>query len=327
MEKQKRLTYIDIAKGLLILLVILYHVSPFMKSSLEGAYVIPIIGKNINKWFDVFFMPAFFIISGFCSNFSIDWKTFFIKQVKTIVLPVFLLTYILYAITLYYFNPVHALGAFWLHGNWFILSLLFSRTIFYFLLHTIKNKKIILACSLLMTFLTVYLHTQEHSPNPFYIHQGLIAVSFIAFGNFIKEFNLKNKFMYGSAILYIFSIIVINALNLDRPVWVMYFNFKTHYIPLFYFLAITGTATILVISKHIKPFFLPFCGKNSLIIYLTHSIILPKVIKSFFSLKPSALPSDSVFSFFIIFVITTLFSLFVCKLFDNKYGNFILGKF
>lgn len=75
---KQRIEWIDIAKGILILLVIFGHLNAvkwFPK--LDG----------IIKWIYTFHMMAFFIISGIVFNAKNDFKTFFLKKCKALLVP------------------------------------------------------------------------------------------------------------------------------------------------------------------------------------------------------------------------------------------------
>ena len=76
---RKRLEYIDIAKGILIILVVLGHLFP------EG---------YLREWVYGFHVQAFFILSGICVNYSkiymSDFQKFLRKKLTTIIIPMLL---------------------------------------------------------------------------------------------------------------------------------------------------------------------------------------------------------------------------------------------
>lgn len=86
-----RLSYIDICKGILIILVAFGHIP----------YEIGLLGKDYPYVFYPFntvipfyagiYMQAFFILSGYTSNFSKPFSSFFLKNVKGILVPCFVL--------------------------------------------------------------------------------------------------------------------------------------------------------------------------------------------------------------------------------------------
>ena len=88
-SKKERLHYVDVAKGLLILMVILLHVSyttihdySIKNALFEGNLVF------VNVVFTPFFMPAFFVITGMCTNFYKPFILFIWSSIKSIIIPV-----------------------------------------------------------------------------------------------------------------------------------------------------------------------------------------------------------------------------------------------
>lgn len=70
---KNRLLYIDIFKGLCIIFVVVHHVPLAMdgKFAESGEY-----WWFINNFIISFFMPAFFIATGYCSSFDVPIKTY-----------------------------------------------------------------------------------------------------------------------------------------------------------------------------------------------------------------------------------------------------------
>jgi len=84
----ERISYLDIAKGFLILFLTISHFNSATR----------LIGIE-NKWFAIiylwtpyiacFFMQCFFMISGYCSNFKTEFSIFIKKQFRQILIPLF----------------------------------------------------------------------------------------------------------------------------------------------------------------------------------------------------------------------------------------------
>lgn len=84
--KIERYSFIDVAKGLLISLVIFFHTSPLAEANgVENEIFINL--KRLNFLFSPFFMGAFFFITGFCSNFEKKFAHYLLKDIKTLILP------------------------------------------------------------------------------------------------------------------------------------------------------------------------------------------------------------------------------------------------
>lgn len=79
-NKKERLTYLDVAKGIGILLVVIGHVYAFNRQIVDRFFVI---------WLYSFHMPLFFIISGMLIAYKDEkdiWK-FVKKRIKGILIP------------------------------------------------------------------------------------------------------------------------------------------------------------------------------------------------------------------------------------------------
>jgi fucose 4-O-acetylase-like acetyltransferase len=83
----KRLNYIDRVKGLLIISVVLGHAA-WSIGLMDYNY--PYVCYPFNETAFLYvgiFMQAFFLVSGYVSNFHKDFKTFIIKNIQTIIVP------------------------------------------------------------------------------------------------------------------------------------------------------------------------------------------------------------------------------------------------
>lgn len=89
-----RIAYLDVAKGLLIIMVVFGHICWATTSS--GVSV----GESwrhideIKQWlWSPFFMPCFFIITGFCSNFDKEFGPFLKDNVFSLLWPMLILQF------------------------------------------------------------------------------------------------------------------------------------------------------------------------------------------------------------------------------------------
>lgn len=179
------LKYIDIAKGWLILCLCFCHFG--QAQSLNGATY----WAGITSWhylFAVFFMQAFFFITGYCTNYDIDGLIFLKKQLKTLAIPAFLFT-ILNRVLLWGGNGFNMdnLGEELLHGVgfWFLWALLFSK-LFYFICSKLIRKQILLFILFLGLILLGYYSILNKLPNILY-HQQILTMSFFLFiGNYMR---------------------------------------------------------------------------------------------------------------------------------------------
>lgn len=81
--------WLDVAKCLLIISVIVYHIPVFAEQNgVDGLGWM----YNLRPLFKAYFMPTFFVITGFCSTFSATsfWQ-FVYKNFKLLMIPNFLI--------------------------------------------------------------------------------------------------------------------------------------------------------------------------------------------------------------------------------------------
>lgn len=85
---KERLHYIDVAKGILILLLLISHLGIALKwCGIDDA------NPNFLPWqypqpiFTCFIMQGFFIISGYCSNFDVNIPVFVKKLFRQLIIP------------------------------------------------------------------------------------------------------------------------------------------------------------------------------------------------------------------------------------------------
>lgn len=83
---KERENWIDVTKGILILLVVLGHI-PFI-AKMEGVKFQPIdIMGEYYGLYGCFYMAAFFVLTGICSNFDTNYKIFLWRNTKSLLIP------------------------------------------------------------------------------------------------------------------------------------------------------------------------------------------------------------------------------------------------
>lgn len=327
----QRLQYIDIAKGLLVCLVILYHTPAAIIRYCDNCNpVVNDIGLYTRMWYESFFMPAFFLINGFCSRFQEERKTFYSKLLKTIVLPTCVFRFINPIIFDFDANPLRLIGFFKPNsGEWFISALIVGRVIVYESRRLINSEKCISCLLGLLTIIAILInrYADPRLLSFYYWPQGLCAAFFIWVGHSLRSYTITTSKLLGGAILYFIVICVINGFGLHRPVMVVKLAVSLYELPLFILLAVTGTCSVLVASKYIKSKFFEYYGRNSLIVYLTQWATL----KSLTKLVSKYIDITTVEGSIIVSISTFILTVIICAVFvtclDNKYGKYIVGKF
>jgi fucose 4-O-acetylase-like acetyltransferase len=141
MEK-KRIVYLDVAKGILILLLVFAHFrSAIARVPFESDYFSWVY--EWNNIFTCFYMPAFFFISGYCSNFCKPPRVFFTSLTKNLLLPLIALNVIdvMLSSAVNQQNLAHNLfvNVTQYGGLWFLNALLVGKLINYFVAKAPKH--------------------------------------------------------------------------------------------------------------------------------------------------------------------------------------------
>ncbi len=325
-----RISEIDVAKGIGIILVVFAHVNytPFL---LEYIYS--------------FHMPLFFVLAGLV--FDKERYSFFAeflkRRVKNLICP-----YILFALISVLFEcAINIYGngfssdtetALWegltgvvlSRGSadffnaplWFVLCL-FTVEIIYYFISKLKPCYIVILCVSLVAF-GWFLESEhfvfDNKILPWSIDSGLFALGFYALGNLISDkFKEKIAFLSGSKNKYLICLVIV-VLSLAVGIPLAMANGKvslgSKILNNGFILYLTGIiGTLLVIGLAVllnRSRFLVWCGQNSFYIMAVHYLcrVSLRYVYKFFdvpiydktSLKETILP------FVIVFVISILFA-------------------
>ena len=84
----KRVNWIDIAKGLMIIGMVLNHIPNYCnRLGVDISFFSGIWGLTFGHAYGVFTMQSFFILSGYTTNFDHGFLLFLKKQVKGLLIP------------------------------------------------------------------------------------------------------------------------------------------------------------------------------------------------------------------------------------------------
>lgn len=269
-KQKNRLHYIDIAKGILILMVIYGHVGWFIGHDL--GYRSPNfddVSSFSNIW-TVFYMPAFFVITGYCSSFNCSFKVFLIKNIKSLIVPAFTLLAIISSIR---DGGIHLGIKFLLRGEgfWFLYALFTAKMIYYFLLRFIKKESyvfIVSAILMLIGFICFY----NKLPEFWEYQHALLLLPCLSFGKLMKHKNcLTLKYFVISIIAYslTLSFYLLTGEVYPRVTGGIIMSIGS-IIP-FFVMSISGSLAILYLCYIVKESSLiETLGRHSLVIYCIH---------------------------------------------------------
>lgn len=338
----KRISYIDMAKGIGIILVVYGHLG--------------FASESVLTWITSFHMPLFFILSGMLLSHTNAVKysmaDFISKKAKALLIPYFafsILSILFSAIldfgTFASYLPDALLQTFSFYGIsvlWFLPALFFGETIFLWLR---KHTSFVLTgiFSIVICLLTVFSVTIYHYyyvidfSNSFsilgaYLISVLvrtgIAVTFLAIGYYIQHFFFQKErpiWIYAGLTL-LFLILNILLAQKNGLVDLHYLLFNDYF--LYFGAAFTGSMAVICLSA-----FLPaskallYIGKNSLIIMATHmNCRFLGICYAVGSLLYSHLPVIGTLGYQAI-VIFCMIGLELGAIYGiNRYAPFLLGK-
>lgn len=333
MEKE-RLRYIDVAKGILILLVAYGHIYGASKNVGVDDVSVEWIRQSVNL-FVSFYMPCFFVITGFCSNFR---KSFFValtQSFKTIVLPGIFFTVILMARNLNYDAILQLLKSIALYGGayWFLSSLFLARTFYWIVFNKIKKRNIQnIVC--VIAFIIGFIFSRLYQGlQPWYFIHALLLMPFLHMGQLLKKYELKHtKYLAALFGVSLFATITLSHkgfLQIDYFYHVPGISFKllnmnlSMLIP-FVLLSISGCLLCLGVSKRINSNrVLEYLGENSLVIYCLHVFVMSRLLPRICNFGGGLIILKIILTYLLTIIICSI----VAYVLNFKYLRIFLGKF
>lgn len=337
----RRIEYIDIAKGILILCLLYGHM--VIELNLHGVDDAVLHGMwKFVPVYNSFFMPCFFLITGFCSTFSVPFRRFLWKNVKTLLIPAVIITLIgqygtdIFNCRKLSFNHFLELGG-WLgnSGPWFILSLFISKMIY----RAVSGLKGWQKASIVTVFYFggLVLDRFDFFPNYMWHRHAFILLPFLYIGDVLKTGLPKvEKFLKPAALAWLFLVPLQVVLHyrgicilptLDKSILVTLDNFYLHFANV-----LLGTAMIFQVSRWLqavcKSDILRTFGTGTLLIYLINEPqqrFVLRIMMPFYSPDFSILQSVifQVSAHLLCFII---FYWLVKVVYDSRYLSKIVGK-
>lgn len=332
---KKRQSWIDVVKGILILIVCLVHVDGNARDYV-GTHQFDFVGDYAFLYVS-WYMPAFFVVTGFCSNFSLPVREFVLKNIKALILPcifigVFLTSWLnaflsndglsynnfldldYYAILLYC-------------GPWFLPALFIGKMLVYFLLKYVRRSVVYIFLLLfLLMFISTILYNRRLLPNIWYFQHALMLAPFLFAGFLLRNKQLGNhQFKILAGGLFLEALLVImKVFHLPYPYiggipGMFWGNFWLCFI-----IGFVCTVSLFIVCQKIgRCRWLEFLGRHTLTIYLLQNCIVIILIKAYMQ-WPVLMPKS------LVVVCVVLAAAFICAWIDvffDKHLPFLKGKF
>lgn len=322
----KRIEWIDVAKGICIVLMVVGHTR---------------LPSIISNWIWSFHMPFFFFISGMTFKVG-NYKSlnfFLYRKLRTLLVPFFVFSILVIGISgSYEVNTfkdrflevlVHGWGGIAL---WFVPILFLAELLYYIFYHLLsRNKKFFVVILIVFAYLSYWL-SEVHLLLPWAISSVFLAVSFLGLGNKLADFilNVWTDKSVKKTFSFLFISFCIGGLIAQFYHLDMCYNIITSLIPV-YIGAILGILFIIQLSMLLtkymeytvlKPLFYIFSywGKNTFFVLAFSQCIQLCLIQGMNSMDISPVLSSvirHVSMWIILFLITELF---------NRKLSWILGK-
>ena len=331
MAKQ-RIVWIDTAKGICILLVVIYH-------SLIHTHADCLLrNTNVENFLCAFRMPLYFALSGIFFKTYCSFGNFIIRKVNKLIVP-FLFFYILGSIIMPLLLEYLSLNLFseyslnelvtdciYNHCRrvngplWFLPCLFVSNLLFYVIQKVSKNITYIVFGTILFGFIGVLLSINKIEL-PFCMSTSFTCVPFFCLGFVFNSAGLLNRPILSRNQMLAFTIVSILLIYLFAEEAVFsenrYENPNT-----VYFFSIIGTLFILLLSKKMGEIrFISYVGRYSLIVLCTHLFF----IRLFYHLFHNIINSVS-----ILCLLCSMFTILLCYLiipfFLNHFPKFVAQK-
>ncbi|OHD38167.1 MAG: hypothetical protein A2015_15015 [Spirochaetes bacterium GWF1_31_7] len=333
---KEREQWIDTAKGIGILLVVVGHVF------IEGNMF------SVRRWIYSFHMPLFFFISGYLYRISknVDFKIYIKNKFSLLIYPYFIfgfLSYIIYLIGYIIIVKYKGItnipnfqsgiiipfvGLFFSKINngylnvnmplWFLPCLFVVQSFFYILRKVIKSEYLLFFVILSLSVLSYYFFNEKIFL-PWSIDTAMVALLFYYSGYLMfqyKKYIIDTKF---SKFILIISLILSMIFSLLNITVIMGENIYGNFF-IFLLSAISGIIFIILFSKLNKSKVMIEVGRNSLLILVTHGVfiyVLKALFIFFFNINLEFINSN--FFIGIIILMITLILLYPTVKIINKY--------
>lgn len=339
-ETKQRLPWIDVSKGILILFVVLGHIE-YYAQEFVGSHSYDIL-HHIMFLYLPYYIPAFFVVTGYCSNFSIPFHEFLLKNVKTLLIPSVLigtfvsrwLSLFLYeeeGLTLLNFLTVDYKGICMTGGHWFLTSLFLSKMVLYFQQKYYKEKSFwTFVILLIIMLLGSILYNRNIFPNIWYYKHTMILLPFLFIGTWLRKNpqwidKSYNKFAGFGIIIVAFFM---QRFGMPYPyivgaIGVFWGNFLLCVI-----MVVFGSLMIFSLSKKMQKFrLLEILGKHSLMIFLLHSSFLIFFLRlaKFWEIGSYQNLWINIVVIILIWLSSTICPVFI-DLWIDKHAGFLKGK-
>ena len=292
---KERITWVDSAKGIGILLVFMGHL---VEVSWPG------------MWAYSFHLPLFFFLSGYLFSVKTSFRDFLKKKAKSILLP-----YVTMGLVICFFDALWntllttssyhppflprfltELG-WWVIQNrfatlWYLAVLFWINILMYVIVKYIRFNWLSILCVLVLLWNGVRYYETGGGPLPWNWDTVHMALPFFYVGYFIKQHPiLETPFVKWSfrpllmVALFAFNIWLLTINKKETGFGLEMYNNYYGIVPITYLCAFAGIFGTIILSSYLHWRPLTYIGKNSLVFFLLHqAVVYPMLNKIYFKL-------------------------------------------
>lgn len=289
MKDEKRIEFIDLIKGICIILVVMAHIGGSFEQ-MDNHHIIA-----------SFRMPLYFFISGIFFKSYEGFVGFFIRKINKLMIPftffyigAFMAKYIIWKVTPGAFQmPVEWSDLFVVFSRhdlidfnppiWFLIAL-FNCNILFYCIHSLRKKHLPLMFILsVLIGATGFVLGKEHIELPLYIDVAMTALPFYVSGFWIRRYNFfLQPHRFDKLIPCYIILALIIMYYTASPLGMRTNNFFDANIFGFYISAFAGIFVMMLIGKQFKKApVISYLGRYSVVTLGIHSFVLHVANKFF----------------------------------------------
>lgn len=348
MVEKKRIDWVDVAKGIAMILVILVHVEEhFMPPGTLVSTKIPIY---------TFHMPLFFFVSGYLFSMKSSFGEFLKNKCKRILIPYVCLGALLCLFNAFWqgrnpfgdpwFQPGVFWGSLWglliqnrMWTLWFIACLFWLNILFYIIVRFVKKEKIQAVVVVIIAAAGIIYYKMGGGALPWNVDVCFTALPFFYAGflcrktDFVNQHVLLVKYKWGMFFGFVILDVVCTLVNYNLTgQFLEFFGNMYGIVPLTYVGAFAGIFAVIILADSCHGFVpLKYIGKNSMLFYAWHQTMLLPLIQVMFEkmdlfqrdwLSTGEYYGRLIFATLLICIISVILNEIICRV---KLG-FMVGK-
>ncbi len=234
---------------------------------------------NLNKVWNGFFMQGFFFITGYCSTFSKKWKDYIYGNIKGILVPLLMVSFII--------SLIHLIFGFrsntyqdWEKGflkvsfdYWFLNSIFLAKIIYY----PIAKLNFYRKCyaTLLLFIVGFCLWKYNILPEIWYFKHAFMLIPFMAAGEVLRYRTLAIKHYLISFLLFGVTLLSVLIMGIEPTVIAFDVHLDWNNLVQALIIGTCGSISLLGLCKIIgKCCVLEYIGRNTLVIFMFHLVPL-----------------------------------------------------